>query len=61
MLRGWGGPRLLASYDAERRLVGAINVAASGQGTAGREVWRSLCTPEIEKDTPEGRAALARR
>src|SRR5205809_5453720 len=25
-LQGWGGPRLLASYDAERRPVGARNV-----------------------------------
>src|SRR5580704_10721308 len=58
-LRGWGGPRLLASYDAERRPIGAINVKASGGGTAGRTVWRGAYRPDIEDDTPEGRVALA--
>jgi 2-polyprenyl-6-methoxyphenol hydroxylase-like FAD-dependent oxidoreductase len=57
-LQGWGGPRLLASYEAERRPVGAINVKASGGGTAGRTVWRAAYRPDIEDDTPEGRAAL---
>ena len=58
-LQGWGGPRLLQSYEAERRQVGAINVKASGGGTAGRTVWRAAWRPDIEDDTPEGRAALA--
>jgi 2-polyprenyl-6-methoxyphenol hydroxylase-like FAD-dependent oxidoreductase len=58
-LRGWGGPQLLASYEAERRPIGAINVKASGGGTAGRTVWRAAYRPDIEDDTPEGRAALA--
>ncbi len=58
-LQGWGGPRLLASYEAERRPIGAINVKASGGGTAGRTVWRAAYRPDIEDDTPEGRAALA--
>jgi 2-polyprenyl-6-methoxyphenol hydroxylase-like FAD-dependent oxidoreductase len=57
-LQGWGGPRLVASYEAERRPVGAINVKASGGGTAGRTVWRAAYRPDIEDDTPEGRAAL---
>ncbi len=57
-LQGWGGPRLLQSYEAERRQVGAINVKASGGGTSGRAVWRGLWRPDIEDDTPEGRAAL---
>ena len=35
-LRGWAGAQLLPSYEAERRPVGAINVKASGGGTAGR-------------------------
>ena len=30
-LQGWGGPKLLQSYEAERRQIGAINVKASGQ------------------------------
>jgi len=58
-LQGWGGPRLLQSYEAERRQIGAINVKASGGGTSGRAVWRSAWRPDIEDDTPEGRAALA--
>lgn len=57
-LQGWGGPRLLSSYEAERRPVGAINVKASGGGTKGRMVWRSAYRPDIEEDTPAGRAAL---
>ena len=58
-LRGWGGPRLLQSYEAERRHVGAINVKASGGGTYGRMKWRAAYRPDIADDTPEGRAALA--
>ena len=58
-LRGWGGPKLLQSYEAERRQVGAINVKASGGGTYGRMKWRAAYRPNIEDDTPEGRAALA--
>lgn len=58
-LRGWGGPRLLESYEAERRPIGAINIKASGGGTAGRMKWRAAYRPNIEDDTAEGRAALA--
>jgi 2-polyprenyl-6-methoxyphenol hydroxylase-like FAD-dependent oxidoreductase len=58
-LRGWGGPKLLQSYEAERRPIGAINVKASGGGTAGRIKWRAAYRPNIEDDTPSGRAALA--
>jgi hypothetical protein len=59
VLRGWGGPGLLRSYEAERRQIGAINVKASGGGTSGRAVWRSAWRPDIEDDTPEAKAALA--
>jgi len=41
-LRGWGGPKLLASYEIERRQVGARNVAASRYASLGRRKWRSL-------------------
>jgi len=58
-LRGWGGPKLLQSYEAERRQIGAINVKASGGGTAGRMKWRAAYRPNIEDDTPSGQAALA--
>jgi 2-polyprenyl-6-methoxyphenol hydroxylase-like FAD-dependent oxidoreductase len=59
MLRGWGGLKLLESYEAERRPIGAINVKASGGGTAGRMKWRAAYRANIEDDTAEGRAALA--
>jgi 2-polyprenyl-6-methoxyphenol hydroxylase-like FAD-dependent oxidoreductase len=58
-LRGWGGPKLLASYEDERRQVGAVNVKASGGGTSGRMKWRAAYRPNVEADTPAGRAALA--
>jgi 2-polyprenyl-6-methoxyphenol hydroxylase-like FAD-dependent oxidoreductase len=41
-LRGWGGPKLLASYEAERRPIGARNVAASRYASLGRRKWRAL-------------------
>jgi 2-polyprenyl-6-methoxyphenol hydroxylase-like FAD-dependent oxidoreductase len=41
VLRGWGGPRLLESYETERRAVGLRNVAASGAAMQGRESWRA--------------------
>ena len=42
VLRGWGGPKLLASYEIERRQVGSRNVAASRYAAQGRRKWRSL-------------------
>jgi hypothetical protein len=59
-LAGWGGPRLLASYEAERRPIGINNVAASRQATMGRRVWRGQIPPNIRDKTPEGEAARAR-
>jgi 2-polyprenyl-6-methoxyphenol hydroxylase-like FAD-dependent oxidoreductase len=41
-LQGWGGPRLLESYEVERRQVGERNVAASRYASLGRRKWRSL-------------------
>ncbi|HEU4353106.1 MAG TPA: FAD-dependent monooxygenase [Burkholderiales bacterium] len=41
-LQGWGGPKLLASYQAERRPIGARNVAASRYASLGRRKWRAL-------------------
>jgi 2-polyprenyl-6-methoxyphenol hydroxylase-like FAD-dependent oxidoreductase len=41
-LRGWGGPRLLAAYEIERRQVGARNVGASRYASLGRRKWRGL-------------------
>ena len=41
-LRGWGGPRLLDSYESERRPVGERVVAASRYASLGRRKWRAL-------------------
>jgi 2-polyprenyl-6-methoxyphenol hydroxylase-like FAD-dependent oxidoreductase len=61
-LRGWGGPQLLESYEAERRAIGARNVAASRKAARGRRTWRAAWRPEINADTEAGarsRAELA--
>src|SRR5438067_11362409 len=60
VLRGWGGPNLLASYTSERRVVGEHNVAASRFATLGRRKWRSAWKPNIRDDTPEGAATRAK-
>jgi 2-polyprenyl-6-methoxyphenol hydroxylase-like FAD-dependent oxidoreductase len=58
VLKGWGGPKLLGSYEVERRQVGARNVAASDGGNTGRKVWRDAYRPDIADDTLAGKAAL---
>ncbi len=60
VLHGWGGPALLDSYQAERRAVGARNVAASRKAATGRRRWRAEWRPEITEDTPAGERARAR-
>jgi 2-polyprenyl-6-methoxyphenol hydroxylase-like FAD-dependent oxidoreductase len=57
VIKGWGGPGLLDSYEQERRPVGIRNVAAAGWAAAGVPIWRALATPEIHDDTPEGEEA----
>ncbi len=58
-LHGWGGPRLLASYEAERRPIGARNVDASRQASRGRRAWRAAYKPNIRDNTPAGAATRA--
>ena len=41
-LRGWGGPRLLDSYEVERRGVGERVAPASRYASLGRRKWRAL-------------------
>ena len=53
-LQGWGGPKLLASYELERRQVGDRNVAASTFAARGRNKWRAMWRPNIRDNTPEG-------
>ncbi|MCW2891615.1 MAG: 2-polyprenyl-6-methoxyphenol hydroxylase-like oxidoreductase [Actinomycetia bacterium] len=58
-LHGWGGPGLLASYEAERRPIGARNVAASRKAATGRRTWRAAWRPEIGADGQAGDRARA--
>jgi 2-polyprenyl-6-methoxyphenol hydroxylase-like FAD-dependent oxidoreductase len=58
-LHGWGGPRLLDSYETERRAIGARNVAASRKASTGRRRWREAWRPEIAEDTEAGARARA--
>ena len=54
-LQGWGGPRLLESYEIERRQIGDRNVGASRYANLGRRKWRSMWRPDIRDDTPAGK------
>jgi 2-polyprenyl-6-methoxyphenol hydroxylase-like FAD-dependent oxidoreductase len=51
-IKGWGGEPLLDSYEAERRPVGAFNVASAGWAAEAVPVWRALFQPEAVLDTP---------
>ncbi|MCZ8147376.1 MAG: FAD-dependent monooxygenase [Roseomonas sp.] len=55
-LRGWGGPKLLRSYEVERRQVGDRNVGASRYASLGRRKWRGQYRPDIREATPAGQA-----
>jgi len=63
-LAGWGGPRLLASYQSERRPIGLRNVKVSAAAMSGRLSWRAAYRPGVRQNTPEGaaiRAEMAKR
>jgi 2-polyprenyl-6-methoxyphenol hydroxylase-like FAD-dependent oxidoreductase len=57
MLQGWGGPHLLASYEADRRPIGLRNLAFSKALADG--IGAMPATPNLEATTPEGAAARA--
>ncbi len=50
-LQGWGGPKLLESYEIERRQIGDRNVGASRYANLGRRKWRSMWRPDILDDS----------
>ena len=56
ILAGWGGPQLLASYEAERRPIGLRNVKASRAAMTGRLGWRAAYHTNIRDNTPDGAA-----
>ncbi|KAA1003806.1 2-polyprenyl-6-methoxyphenol hydroxylase [Paraburkholderia panacisoli] len=58
-LQGWGGPGLLASYEAERRQIGERVVGASRYASLGYRAWLTEVRPEIADDTPAGASARA--
>lgn len=55
-LRGWGGPKLLQSYETERRQVGDRNIGASRYASQGRRKWRSQWAQGFHDETPQGEA-----
>ncbi len=58
-LQGWGGPALLASYQAERRPVGLRNVGATAEFYLAHEDFDDGLTT-IEDDNDDGRALRER-
>jgi 2-polyprenyl-6-methoxyphenol hydroxylase-like FAD-dependent oxidoreductase len=58
-LQGWGGPALLASYEAERRQIGERVAGASRYASHGYRAWLAEVRPEIGDDTPAGSTARA--
>jgi 2-polyprenyl-6-methoxyphenol hydroxylase-like FAD-dependent oxidoreductase len=54
VIKGWGGPGLLPSYEWERRQIGDRNIGASRYASQGRRKWRSMWKPNIDHDTPDG-------
>jgi 2-polyprenyl-6-methoxyphenol hydroxylase-like FAD-dependent oxidoreductase len=59
-LQGWGGAGLLASYEYERRQIGARNVAASRRAYEARLVWRDLCADIVGGAAELGEGQRAR-
>jgi 2-polyprenyl-6-methoxyphenol hydroxylase-like FAD-dependent oxidoreductase len=59
MLKGWGGPKLLESIEAERRPVGLRNCEASGAHMGVRIKIAEAYSPKIHEDSTEGAAARA--
>ncbi len=50
--QGWGGPKLLESYEAERRPIGVRNTAESGR--LAEQAGALEIPPHIEEDTARG-------
>jgi hypothetical protein len=59
VLQGWGGARLLGTYDAERRPVGVRNVAMATQFYLNNEAFGRGGTQALDDDSAEGAALRA--
>lgn len=57
VIKGWAPEQLLQTYEAERRPVGAANIAYSLARFHARQAWRAAITPEL-LSTAEGRRRL---
>jgi 2-polyprenyl-6-methoxyphenol hydroxylase-like FAD-dependent oxidoreductase len=57
VLAGWGGPRLLDSYEAERKPIGIRNTGASRKYAS--RMHDAVVPDQIERDDPAGEAARA--
>ncbi|MCW8379735.1 FAD-dependent monooxygenase [Streptomyces justiciae] len=55
-IEGWAGPRVLDSYETERRAIGRRNMDAAGRAAGGMMTWRGKCGPEVFEDTSAGAA-----
>jgi 2-polyprenyl-6-methoxyphenol hydroxylase-like FAD-dependent oxidoreductase len=55
LVQGWGGPKLLQSFEAERRPIGIRNTGAAKYFS--RNVGGLSVPPEIEEDSSRGTAA----
>ena len=58
MVGGWGGPRLLATYETERRQVARRNTGFARY--FADSIGKFVAPKEIEDETPEGEAARER-
>ena len=58
-LSGWGGPKLLDSYEVERRQVGDRNIGASRYASLGRRKWRSKWAEGFEGNTAKAASLQA--
>jgi 2-polyprenyl-6-methoxyphenol hydroxylase-like FAD-dependent oxidoreductase len=55
VLQGWGGPKLLASYETERKPIGYRNTGASRKYAA--LMHDAIVPADVERDGPVGEAA----
>lgn len=55
-LSGWGGAKLLDSYDAERRPIGFRNTIAAAANADRVDSMMRMTPPNIDEDTPEAAA-----
>ncbi|MEM7445138.1 MAG: FAD-dependent oxidoreductase [Pseudomonadota bacterium] len=58
-LQGWGGPRLLDSYEAERKPIAIRNSLISATNSDKIDLVMAETPPDIDRDGPEGYALRA--